>query len=532
MRWMKFRLLLVPFFSALLLMSGCTALVELQAKLAEEMAATMAAQTAAMMMTGIATASDLPRIQSETPVLPLSTPMPDAPAAGAMAETGTPTEGLIQASSEDSGEPGTIPPERTQYHIIANYDAENHRIAVEEHIVYLNSAMVDLDTLVFILEPARLANDFTLLEITWLDGGPVDPYLLADGVLRVPLAAPLPPGEHIALVMAFGYTLPAQDSQFGYSARQANFADWYAFAPVVTGEGWLVHPPGVAGEHLVYALADFRVELRVSGVGEMVVAAPVPVEREGEVHRFYRQAARNFTLSISPEYVLLEEGNVRAFVFPEHAAAGRSALGCVVEALDLFSALYGDPELQWMNLVEAEFPDGMEYDGLFFLNQDYFEYPGAGAQGGLCALSVHETAHQWWYRLVGNDTALEPWLDEALCTYSELIYYEHMHPGLVSWWWGYRINDYNPSGWVNSTIYDHSHYRAYVNAVYLRGARFLDALRHAAGNEAMLTFLQAYAGAYRFSQADAAGFFRIWAETTGVDVQPILEQYFKNFNLP
>jgi hypothetical protein len=29
----------------------------------------------------------------------------------------------------------------------------------------------------------------------------------------------------------------------------------------------------------------------------------------------------------------------------------------------------------------------------------------------------HETAHQWFYSLVGNDQALDPWLDEALATW-------------------------------------------------------------------------------------------------------------------
>jgi len=42
----------------------------------------------------------------------------------------------------------------------------------------------------------------------------------------------------------------------------------------------------------------------------------------------------------------------------------------------------------------------------------------------LTTLSVHETAHQWWDGLVGTDQALEPWLDEALATYAERIFYQ------------------------------------------------------------------------------------------------------------
>jgi aminopeptidase N len=31
----------------------------------------------------------------------------------------------------------------------------------------------------------------------------------------------------------------------------------------------------------------------------------------------------------------------------------------------------------------------------------------------------HETAHQWFYSLVGNDQARDPWLDETLATWAQ-----------------------------------------------------------------------------------------------------------------
>jgi hypothetical protein len=36
-------------------------------------------------------------------------------------------------------------------------------------------------------------------------------------------------------------------------------------------------------------------------------------------------------------------------------------------------------------------------------------------------IAVHETAHQWFYAMVGNSQALHPWLDEAFAEYAEQL---------------------------------------------------------------------------------------------------------------
>lgn len=47
------------------------------------------------------------------------------------------------------------------------------------------------------------------------------------------------------------------------------------------------------------------------------------------------------------------------------------------------------------------------------------EYPTLVYQPAARANAAHETAHQWFYSLVGNDQARDPWLDEGLATWPE-----------------------------------------------------------------------------------------------------------------
>jgi aminopeptidase N len=136
--------------------------------------------------------------------------------------------------------------------------------------------------------------------------------------------------------------------------------------------------------------------------------------------------------------------------------------------------------------------------------------------------------------MVANDQALEPWLDEALCTYSERLFYENIYPNLVDWWWTTRVKNYSPQGWVNKTIYDFTAFRPYVNAVYLRGATFLEKLRTTIGDDTFFSFLQDY---FQTLQAQAkvddlglsmkAEFWRILGHHTSLDLSDLKKAYFQ-----
>ena len=88
-------------------------------------------------------------------------------------------------------------------------------------------------------------------------------------------------------------------------------------------------------------------------------------------------------------------------------------------------------------------------------------------------------------------------MDEALAAYSEKIFYERTYPDMEKWWWNFRVDSYVGQDYkgkrVDSTVYDFDTVRDYINAVYLRGARMLDDLRHDLGDEAFFNWLRTYA---------------------------------------
>jgi len=440
--------------------------------------------------------------------------------------------------------------QNTQYTLYARLDYANHSLSVEERIEYTNTTPKDLLTLSLVVDPRNYAGAFALKSISAGDGNSVTQRTWRDAQLILLLGDPLPQGDKLTLELEYDLQLPPTEKYtnlrprpFGYTSLQANLGDWYPFIPPYDAEkGWLVHPPATFGENLVYDVADFQVNIKFEGsITDLVVAASAPSIIEGEWLRYHHQNARSFAWSASPHYQAAKEEvqspngrvvTVLSYYFPYFEDAGQQVLRTTSQAIRIYQDLFGAYHHTTMSVVQADFLDGMEYDGLFFLSRDFYNwYRGTEAEM-LVAIAAHETAHQWWYGLVGNDQALEPWLDEALCTYSERLFFEHSNPTALDWWWAYRVDYYEPRGKIDISIYEaqgeFQNYRAYRDVVYLQGAHFFEELRKLIGDEAFFGFLRDYLERYAYGISTGRDFFRILEEHTSADLFPLMEMYFKH----
>ena len=474
---------------------------------------------------------------------PSLTPAPDISLPTAAQPEPTEEEAPTQTSTSPPIE--TPVPENTdniQYQILAELDYPNRQVWVDETIIIPHPANHQLNELVLVIPPNAWGGVFQIRDISWIGAERIDNYFLEGVQLTIPLSEPWQPGESRKLNILYHLDLPAQNaregygpSPFGYTAIQTNLVDWYPMVPHYQEDGgWIVHKPWIFGEYLVYPQADFEVTLDVENPA-LVVAASAIAEQDGDRFHYHLEEARNFVFSISPDYVIMEgEVNdtiVYGYVFPLYLIPGRAAFNATLESLKIYDDLF-DPYLQpSLTMVQADFNHGMEYEGLYFQSRGFFDTYNGTEQSYLITIAVHETAHQWWYGQVANDQALEPWLDEALCTFSELIYYEHLYPQSVDWWWATRVNYYEPTGVINRSIYDYGEfvdqYLAYRNATYLQGAKFLDELRKTLGDAEMIRFLREYATLNKNMIVSTEDFFSLLDQYLEVETIAWLGEYFR-----
>ncbi len=417
---------------------------------------------------------------------------------------------------------------RTNYIMYAHLDFNARTIAVDETIRYYNTTGVALSDIVLSVQPNRYGNSFILNSISQ-DSVALTNYSLHDQRLTVSLPQSLQPGAATTLILNFKINIPAKrsDGIFGYDFNQINLIDWYPFV-VPYSNGWVLHDPTSFGEHLMYDSSD--IELNIKTDSDVVLAASAPAGQNGEWTRYRLYGARTFTLSASDEFLVSESAVgsivIRSYYFDGYKAAGESILYSAVQAVNLYSAKFAPYPYETLAVVQADINDGQEYDGLVFLATDFYSQYGGGARNNLTTIGVHEIAHQWWFGLVGNDQALEPWVDEMMATYSERIFYEYHYPRYGDWWWQYRVDYFGAGGYVDTSVYNGGTFRAYTNAVYLNGAHFMDDLRVRMGDDDFFRFLKDYAARYSRGRVSGYDFFAVVRANTDEDISDLIDKYF------
>jgi aminopeptidase N len=319
-------------------------------------------------------------------------------------------------------------------------------------------------------------------------------------------------------------------ASYGYSKRTMSLGNWYpVMAPYREDKGWYGLNSFPVGDPYVTEVADYHVT--ITSTGDVVIAGTGRETHEGNRWRYDAEQARSFAFAASDQYQVataqVGSTTVHSYYFPSNQDAGEVALETASQAMELFVELYGPYSLSDYRIAETEFAGGMEFTGLTFLGSAFYDEYDGTTRTPLIPLAAHEVAHQWFYSLVGNDQVTEPWLDEAPAEYSGYLYYEKYLPGDTDWWWFYAVDQWAPTGKIDSSIYEFRDNRGYLDAVYRRGAQFMRDLREAMGDPAFFAFLEEYQRRYAYQLVKSRDFFVLVQEFTTADLIPLQEEYFR-----
>jgi len=229
------------------------------------------------------------------------------------------------------------------------------------------------------------------------------------------ISRPVPAGEQVVVSMNWRLLLPhgtgLRMKGGGYSVRLGSFFPLLAW----DGNAWALDPPTKlpSAEAWTTPIADFDVRITQQSARLRVLASGQQVG----VGKWRAQAVRDFTLALGRFKLVRGTAHVpapvRVTVAVEPVPGAKSArvfLRRAIVSLERYSALYGPYPWHTYTVVGMADLTGLT-GGL--------EYPTLVYQPAASENVPHETAHQWFYSLVGNDQARDPWLDEGLATWTE-----------------------------------------------------------------------------------------------------------------
>lgn len=396
-------------------------------------------------------------------------------------------------------------------------------------VLFTNQTGSSLDELVFRLYPNAdgiYGGELKVEQIS-ISGQAIEGevFLADQTALRLPLPASLPPGQRMTVEMDFSGKLtnglPANNRAYGLFTLHPDentmiLANSFPLLAPWRDGNWLTYEIDPLGDAVLSETALFEVEITAPQIWQVAVTGVVVSAQSQDGFNTWRFASgpvRDFMIAAGFGFNVLEgEINgitVRHWGLLLGKTRWQEGLQAALDALVVFEDTYGKYPYTELDVVAAplQMASGVEFPGLFLMSNELYD-PASESPFILDLVIAHETAHQWWYSVVGSDPIQHPWQDEALTTFSSLLYLQEYqaryYQGTLDFYRGRGEEAVRSS--VNADVnqplsaFD-GRPQEYSPIVYSRGAVFLDTLRQEIGDEAFFRALRSYYAENRFQIA-------------------------------
>lgn len=525
----------------------------------------------------------LPPIQ---PIAPASSYTPPAPPPGHLSDRIVsytiraeldPSEGAKSVTGTETvtwRNPADVPVGELQFHLYLNAFRDERTTFMRESGGQLRGDII----------PEKGFGSIEITSMTLADGTDLAPALEFiqpdDGnvddrtVARVPLPSPIAPGATVTLEIGFVSKLPRVFARTGYKDNFFFVAQWYPKLGVFEPRGLRGRAEPGWNCHQFHANSEFYADFGTFDVeittpeGFVVGATGALVseqQADGKHTRRYAQAdVHDFAWTADDNYVVatrqyaepgFPEVAVTALVQKEHAALVDRHLDACMRSLSWFNENVGVYPYGTLTVVDPEEgaggAGGMEYPTLItagFLEMSDGTMP-AEDEPSLELVIFHEFGHQYWYGMVASNEFEEPWLDEGINSYTEMLGLEEIWPEKRWMYLQYggvnltRLPIEFPSAGrtlrfaatpqfvgrgplINNAWAFKGAYNYGINS-YMRPSITLRTLEGILGRETMGRILKTYFERWRFRHPTSQDFFDVAEEVAGQDLTPYFTQFFR-----
>jgi aminopeptidase N len=242
-----------------------------------------------------------------------------------------------------------------------------------------------------------------------------------------------------------------------------------------------------------------------------VNATRTSVSADGLTQTFEAKNVRDVTITAAPDFHTRTTyvGSIQVRYYYRSAANAATILDAAADAIRAYQSRVGPYPYTTFKVAQSAGGYGMESPGLIWI-------PYGIGSANLRYLISHETAHQWFYSLVGNDQARQPFADEATADF------------LAREITGTRRGSRCSTALLDRYIYSYSS-ACYYEIVYIQGGNLLNEARRRMGSTAFWAAIKKYVAANKFGLTSTSTLLQTLDNGTSVDLSKLFRPRFPRF---
>ena len=345
-----------------------------------------------------------------------------------------------------------IPKAYSRYEITAEYSPENRTLAGTVKVVFQNGTESALSALKFQLYGNAYRKNalYSPISIGYRDSA----YYVGESygetsvssvngsksweiagedenILQVELMELLYPGDKVVLDISFLTKLAAVAHRTGITQNTVNLGNAFPILCGYRADGFCETVYSSVGDPFYSDTADYKVRLLLPKEYDVAATGLAEEERVLESKKVCAMSAENvrdFAVVLSEKYRVMHAvlGGTELFYYYYADKDAAATFDAMKESFAYYERTFGEYPYESYTVAETGFCyAGAEYPRLTMLSDCLTGTERIRAV-------AHETAHQWWYAVVGSNGLENAWQDEGLAEYSAITFFEnHAKYGLL-----------------------------------------------------------------------------------------------------
>jgi len=347
-------------------------------------------------------------------------------------------------------------------------------------------------------------------------------------------------GQSLAIEMEFSIQIPQNDLRLSYDEHAIWLGNWLPIRAVHDKNGWNLDPYYAIGDPFYSDMADYQIRVTVPTTHKITTSGYEDDqigETQGDKHTYSIKGEnmREFSMMVmDDQYDALIGKSGPVTVKTWHMRTDdpdrvKFLHEVAMQSIAYFSERFGAyPHPEYDVVRTGGYFGGMEYPGLVYIQNGYFN--STNYFGGIAV--AHETAHQWWFGIVGNNQVTEPWVDESLTHYATLRFMLDKFPSV-----GAAELQRLASNFPMAANYEFAGETiampidkflsndSYSKLVYIKGPLMFYRLEQAIGVDTMNRILNSYAKKFADRNATGADLIQAFEDELG----PGVRDYFNGW---